>query len=114
MAAAAQLFAELGYARTTFAKIAAAAGVAPETVQANGPKAALMIAAVEYTAFGVTGDHNVLDLELGQRFVALVNRDEAVDFIVAEQDSGPPAIGVGDAGAHRRRRRRPRARCVPR
>lgn len=85
VAAAAQLFSELGYARTTFAKIAAAAGVAPETVQANGPKAALMIAAVEYTAFGVTGDHDVLDLELGQRFVALVNRDEAVDFIVAEQ-----------------------------
>ena len=85
VAAAAQLFAELGYARTTFAKIAAAADVSPETVQTHGPKAALMIAAVEYTAFGVTGDHNVLDLELGQRFVAIINRDEAVDFIVAEQ-----------------------------
>jgi hypothetical protein len=54
-------------------------------VQAHGPKAALMIAAVEYAAFGVTGDHTVLDLELGQRFVALTDRDEAVDFIVAEQ-----------------------------
>ena len=85
VAAAAQLFAELGYARTTFAKIAAAADVSPETVQTHGPKAALMIAAVEYASFGVTGDHNVLDLELGQRFVAIVNRDEAVDFIVAEQ-----------------------------
>ena len=63
VAAAAELFAELGYARTTLAKIAAAAGVSPETVQAHGPKAALMIAAVEYAAFGVTGDHNVLDLE---------------------------------------------------
>ncbi len=85
VAAAAGLFAELGYARTTLAKIAAAAGVSTETVQAHGPKAALMIAAVEYAAFGVTGDHNVLDLELGRRFVAITERDEAVDFLVAEQ-----------------------------
>jgi AcrR family transcriptional regulator len=85
VAAAAGLFAELGYARTTLAKIAAAAGVSTETVQAHGPKAALMIAAVEYAAFGITGDHNVLDLEVGQRFVAFRNRDEAADFLVAEQ-----------------------------
>ena len=44
-----------------------------------------MIAAVEYAAFGITGDHNVLDLELGRRFVAITDRDEAVDFLVAEQ-----------------------------
>jgi AcrR family transcriptional regulator len=67
------------------AKIAAAAGVSAETVQAHGPKAALMIASVEYAAFGVIGDHNVLDLELGQRFVAITDRDEAVDVLVAEQ-----------------------------
>ena len=85
VAAAAELFADLGYSRTTLSRIAAAAGVSPETVQAHGPKAALMIAAVEYAAFGVTGDHNVLDLELGQRFMAITDRDEAVDFIVAEQ-----------------------------
>lgn len=95
VAAAAELFAELGYARTTLARIAAAAGVSPETVQAHGPKSALMIAAVEYAAFGVTGDHNVLDLELGQRFVALTDRDEAVNFIVAEQT----AVHERSAGA---------------
>ena len=50
VATAAQLFAAEGYARTTFAKIAAAAGVSAETVQCHGPKAALMIAAVEYAA----------------------------------------------------------------
>ena len=44
VAAAAELFAALGYARTTLAKIAAAAGVSVETVQAQGSKAALMIA----------------------------------------------------------------------
>jgi AcrR family transcriptional regulator len=85
VAAAAELFADLGYARTTLAKIAAAAGVSPETVQAHGPKAALMIASVEYAAFGITGDHNVLDLEVGQRFVTFTDRDAAAEFLVAEQ-----------------------------
>jgi AcrR family transcriptional regulator len=95
VAAAAELFAQLGYARTTLAKIAAAAGVSPETVQAHGPKAALMVAAVEYAAFGVTGDRSVLDLELGRRFLELTDRDEAVDFIVAEQT----AVHERSAGA---------------
>jgi AcrR family transcriptional regulator len=85
VAAAAELFAEFGYARTTLSRIADAAGVAPETVQGHGPKAALMIAAVEYAAFGLTGDQNVLALEVGQRFVAITDRDEALDFLVAEQ-----------------------------
>ena len=85
VAAAAELFAELGYARTTLAKIAAASGVSVETVQAQGSKPALIIASVEFAAFGVTGDHSVLDLDLGRRFVAVADRDEAVDFIVGEQ-----------------------------
>jgi AcrR family transcriptional regulator len=95
--AAAELFAELGYARTTLAKIAAAAGVSIETVQVHGPKAALMIASVEYAAFGVIGDQNVLDLEFGQRFVAIADRDEAADFLVAEQT----AVHERSAGATR-------------
>jgi AcrR family transcriptional regulator len=85
VAAAAELFASLGYARTTLAKVAAAADVSIETVQANGPKAALMIAAVEFAAFGVIGDTSILDLDLGRRFIAITDRDEAIDFIVAEQ-----------------------------
>src|SRR4051794_13637742 len=85
VAVAADLFAELGYARTTLAKIAEAAGVSVETVQAQGSKAALMIASVEFAAFGVTGDHSVLDLDIGRRFVAIIDCDEAVDFMVAEQ-----------------------------
>ena len=87
VATAAQLFADLGYARTTLSKIAASAGVSPETVQVHGPKAALMIAAAEYAAFGVTGDRSVLDMELGRRFVAITDRDEAIDFLVVEQTS---------------------------
>jgi AcrR family transcriptional regulator len=85
VAAAAELFAELGYARTTLARIAAAADVSIETVQAQGPKASLLVAAVEYTAFGITGDQSVLELDVGRRFVALTDRDAAADFLVAEQ-----------------------------
>ena len=97
VAAAAELFAELGYARTTLAKIAATAGVSVETVQAQGPKAALMIASVEFAAFGITGDQSVLDLEFGRRFLAITDRAAAVDFIVAEQT----AVHERSAGATR-------------
>jgi len=87
VAAAADLFATTGYARTTLASIGAAAGVSTETVQAQGAKAALMIAAVEFTAFGHTEEQNILDLDIGQRFLALTDRDEAIDLIVDEQTS---------------------------
>lgn len=83
--AAAELFAAEGYARTTLTKIAAAAGVSAETVQLYGPKAALMVAAVEYVAFGVSGEQNILDMEFGHRFVALDSSEEAIDFLVSEQ-----------------------------
>lgn len=83
VAAAAELFAEHGYARTTLAKIADEAGVSPETVQGQGPKAALLISASEYAAFGVTGEEDILNLEVGRRFVAIQDRDEALDYLVA-------------------------------
>src|ERR1700754_3430673 len=50
LAAAAELFAAEGYARTTLAKIAAAAGVSAETVQGQGPKAALLMATIDHVA----------------------------------------------------------------
>lgn len=83
VAAAAELFAEHGYARTTLAKIADAAGVSPETVQAHGPKAALMIAAVEYVGVGVSGEENILNLEVGRQFIAELDRDAALDHVIA-------------------------------
>lgn len=83
--AAADLFAAEGYARTTLAKIAAAAGVSTETVQTYGPKAALMVAAVEFVTFGVAGEENFLDLEMGRRFLVLTDRDEALDYLVGNQ-----------------------------
>jgi AcrR family transcriptional regulator len=85
VAAASELFAQNGYARTTFAKIADLAGVSPETVQGNGPKAALLIAAVDYAAFGVTREQNILDIEVGRQFLAAKNIDEALDGLIAAQ-----------------------------
>jgi AcrR family transcriptional regulator len=85
VAAAAELFASDGYARTTLAKIAAAAGVSTETVQGQGPKAALMIAAVEYAAFGVSGEEHVFNLEVGRRMLAVADRAEAADGLASMQ-----------------------------
>lgn len=85
LAAAAELFAEHGYARTTLAKIGEGAGVSAETVQIHGPKAALFIAAVEYAAFGLPAEENVLNLDAGRRIVASQDRQEALDHIVEAQ-----------------------------
>lgn len=85
LAAAAELFAAEGYARTTLAKIAAAAGVSAETVQGQGPKAALLIAAIEYAAVGVAGEENILNLDAGRKILAIDDYAGAVDFVVATQ-----------------------------
>lgn len=85
VAAAAELFAADGYARTTLAKIAAAAGVSTETVQGQGSKAKLLIAAAEYAAVGVSGADNILNLEIGRRYQAVTSAAEAVDLLVDAQ-----------------------------
>lgn len=85
VAAASRLFAEEGYARTTLSKIADAAGVSPETVQGHGPKASLMIAAIEYAAVGVAGEENILNLEVGQRFLAIDDFGAALDYLIETQ-----------------------------
>ena len=85
IAAAGQQFAANGYARTTLNKIAEAAGVSPETVQGHGPKAALLIAAIETAAVGVAGEDNVLNLEVGKRFLAIEDREAAVEYLIETQ-----------------------------
>lgn len=107
IAAAAELFAADGYARTTLAKIAAAAGVSTETVQGQGSKAALMIAAVEYVSVGIAGEGDILNLDIGRRLQTATTADEAVDLVVAagiaiHQRSARLAralIGVADTDA---------------
>ncbi|WP_176561237.1 TetR/AcrR family transcriptional regulator [Mycobacterium neglectum] len=81
LAAAAELFATDGYARTTLAKIAAAAGVSAETVQGQGPKGALLIATIEYAGFGVAGEKNVFNLDVGRHLLAIDDLDEALDYV---------------------------------
>jgi AcrR family transcriptional regulator len=83
VAAAAGLFATLGYAGTTFAKIAEAAGVSAQTVQAHGPKAALLRAAAEYVTLGEPDEDDVFDLELGKRLLAAGDRDEAFSSMIS-------------------------------
>jgi AcrR family transcriptional regulator len=83
LAAAAELFAADGYARTTLAKIAEAAGVSAETVQGQGPKAALLMAAIDHAAFGVVGEENVFNLAVGREFLAIQDFEEAVDYFIA-------------------------------
>lgn len=85
VATAAKLFAADGYARTTLAKIAAEAGVSAETVQGQGPKAALLIAAIEYAAFGVTGEEDVFNLDVGRELLAIGDREQALDFLIEAQ-----------------------------
>ncbi len=85
VAAAAERFAAEGYPRTTLAKIASAAGVSTETVAAHGPKAALMVAAIEYVTFGVAGEENILNLETGRRFLEINDPGAALDFLVSNQ-----------------------------
>jgi AcrR family transcriptional regulator len=102
--AAAELFAAEGYARTTLAKIASAAGVSAETVQGHGPKAALMIAALEQVAIGVTDEGNVLNLDAGRAFLRLDDPDEALDYLAAmgsdvNEQAAPLAFAVIGAAA---------------
>lgn len=83
LAAAAELFGTDGYGRTTLAKIAAAAGVSTETVQGHGPKADLLIAAAEFAAVGVSGEENILNLDLGRELVAIGDPQPALEYLVA-------------------------------
>ena len=94
VAAAASLFSELGYPGTTLAKIAERAEVSVETVQKNGPKAALIRAAVEYTSFGIEGDRDVLDLDIGKAFLSLTSRKQVPPLAAATMRT----INAGSAG----------------
>jgi AcrR family transcriptional regulator len=80
---AANLFAAQGYARTTLAKIAAAAGVSAETVQGHGPKAALLIAALEHVGVGVSGESNILNLNIGRKLITIDDPRESLDFVAS-------------------------------
>ncbi len=62
IAAAAELFNAQGYARTTLQVIADTAGVSVQSVQANGPKSALLLATLEFVVAGVEGFESMADV----------------------------------------------------
>lgn len=128
VAAAADCFAELGYGRTTMGRIAERAGVSVESVNLNGPKRALLIAAFsqafvgEETEEGLEADVYAGLLEIPDRaeFVA-----RAAEVVVAGQRAGigiwravaaaaieEPEVAGLYADLAQRRRRDMRATCA--
>lgn len=75
--AAAALFAERGYSATTMPEIARRAGVSTETVQANGPKQALLRAAINASTFGGDDDTDASETELGAVMLSVSSGREA-------------------------------------
>ncbi len=75
--AAAELFAERGYAGTSLPQIARAAGVSTETVQAHGPKIRLLHAAIDLMSFATGGTGSMLDSELGSQFRRATSPEDA-------------------------------------
>jgi AcrR family transcriptional regulator len=77
VAAAGESFAERGYAGTSMPEIARRAGVSTETVQAHGPKSALLRAAIDASAFGVGRDEDAGDTKLGALMLSATSGPEA-------------------------------------
>ncbi|WP_022881430.1 TetR/AcrR family transcriptional regulator [Gryllotalpicola ginsengisoli] len=80
--AAAQLFTELGYQRTTMRGIAERAGVSVESVNLAGPKRALLAAAFEVTFAGEEGEHSLGEREAFQRIFAQADVGRVMDDYV--------------------------------
>lgn len=93
--AAAECFAERGYARTTLAQIAERAEVSVESVAANGPKRALILAAFEQSLAGDEGQQGTVERDVAAPILALEDPDEflqaAAEFAVT---SASRAIGI--------------------
>lgn len=92
--AAAELFGTRGYRGTTFAQLARRAGVSVETVRKQGSKAELLQAALELVSFGVEGETDVLDTDLGRRLAAIPDPDRLADAL----GEGMLAVNAPSAG----------------
>jgi AcrR family transcriptional regulator len=73
--AALDLFGRQGYPATTFVDVAGQAGVSVQTVLKHGPKTALLRAAVELAAFGVEGEADLFDTDLGRSLLEVEDPD---------------------------------------
>ena len=90
---------------TTFTQLAREAGVSVETVRKHGPKSALLQAALELASFGVEGETDFFETDIGKATLQVGTPDELAAL-----------VGVGDARDQRplgrslddRRQSRPR------
>jgi len=81
--AAIEVFRERGYAGARMAEIAERASVSVDTVNVNGPKSALLQAAVEVASFGQEGEHLVFEFDLGADILRQLDAD-ALARLLAE------------------------------
>ncbi|MGN9913246.1 TetR/AcrR family transcriptional regulator [Phytohabitans sp. LJ34] len=97
--AAGEVFSEHGYQAATFAQIANRAGVSIETVRTNGPKAALMWAAVEVASLGVEGrDTDIFATDVGKAMLEVADPDGFAAFLGQTMLAvNEPAAGVWTA-----------------
>jgi len=79
--AAVALFGRQGYGATTFAQLAGEAGVSVETVRKHGPKAALLQAAIELASFGVEGETDFFETDIGRVVVQLEDPDALAEMV---------------------------------
>lgn len=79
--AALDLFGRRGFPATTFSDVASQAGVSVQTVQKHGPKTALLRAAVEWAAFGVEGETDLFDTDLGRALLEIDDPDTLAEAV---------------------------------
>jgi AcrR family transcriptional regulator len=91
--AAGACFSTQGYGRTTLAQIAERAGVSPESVAANGPKRALLIAAFSQMFTGAETEEKLSDREPWRS--ALFARPDEVAERIADVVLPGQAMGIG-------------------
>ena len=56
-------------------------GSPPKPFRGMAPRRRSLIAAIEYTGFGVVGEENVFNLDVGRHLLAIDDLDEAVDYV---------------------------------
>jgi len=79
--AALTLFSRQGYRATTFTQLAREAGVSVETVRKHGPKAALLQAAIELASFGVEGETDFFETDIGRATAQVHGPDELAALV---------------------------------
>ena len=93
--AALDLFGSQGYHATTFAQVAGKAGVSVQTVQKQGPKSALLQAAVELASFGVEGETDFFATDVGRSLLDAPDADTLASLLgEAMLSINEPSAGV--------------------